>query len=402
MRRAIALILCMTILLSGCGKTEPSQSPVAQTPSVESESAASAEGPVPSADTDLGKVDADTLVEPEKAVPEFSSLESPDLLNYVEDTVYTELVDTLDPEQFYVQEVSTAYVSKEYLDEMAYNSQANIFFGETLAELDAEFQGRPYIFTLGEDGQTTVQELEKVEDNTYDKIVKDVAIGSGVILVCMTVAIITKNPAATATAGKTVKMVFTASSIGAKAGTVMALQAAKIGFVSGAILEAVRTGDPEMIVKSGLEGASGGFKMGAIFGTVAGIANGIRIVGNSRFFPSGSKQALKYPEGVEFTKGLDGREYPRFEKWAKATAKFDMPTADAALRHTGLSGNYYWDAKLANAQCGYAQTPSGYVWHHVEDMQTMILVPQDLHSVAMGGMTHTGGASLIRELLHLA
>lgn len=49
-----------------------------------------------------------------------------------------------------------------------------------------------------------------------------------------------------------------------------------------------------------------------------------------------------------------------------------------------------------------SKTPAGYVWHHVEDMQTMILIPQDLHSVAMGGMAHTGGASLIKALLGLS
>ena len=114
------------------------------------------------------------------------------------------------------------------------------------------------------------------------------------------------------------------------------------------------------------------------------------------------KRQLKYPEGVEFTKAADGSLFPRFEKWAKATARFDPPSLDTALNHTGLSGNYYWDAKLANAKCGFSKTPAGYVWHHVEDMQTMILIPQDLHSVAMGGMAHTGGASLIKALLGLS
>lgn len=397
MKRVISLILCMAILLSSCGTGQSSQDPATQAPPAESEPAA------PVADSaysnfDSGETDTDARTEPKEAVPEFPSLDSQDLLAYVEDAVYTELVDTLDPEQFYVQEVATTYVSKEYLEEAAYNMQANIFFGETLADLDAEFQGRPYIFTLGEDGQTTVQELEAVEDDTYDKIVKDVAIGSGVILVCVTVAIITKNPAATATAGKTVKMVFTASSMGAKAGTVMALQSAGIGGVGSAIMEAMRTGDKEMVIRSGLEGAGSGFKAGAIFGTIIGIANGIKVIGNSRFFPSSSKQAIKYPEGVEFTKGVDGNQYPRFEKWAKATAKFEQPTADSILNGTGLTGEYARDARLANIQCGFTRTPSGYVWHHVEDMQTMILVPQDLHSVAMGGMYHTGGASLIRKL----
>lgn len=383
MKRIIALILSFALLLSGCAPAQTIQ-----------ESTGDATAPSTQIPTET------TVLEEE--IPEYNSLDDQELLCHVEDAIYTELVQTLDPEMFYVESVATTYVSKEYLEELEYNSQANIFFGYSLADLNAQFQGKRYVFTLDESGQTGVQELVEVEDETYDRIVKNVAIGSGVILVCVTVAIITKNPAATATAGKTVKMIFTASSMGAKAGTVMALQSAGIGGTAAAIMEAVRTGDMEMVLEAGLVGASEGFKFGAIFGTVKGIADGIRIVGNSRFFPSGSEQALKYPEGVEFTQAADGSLYPRFEKWAKATARFDPPSLDTALNHTGLSGNYYWDAKLANAQCGFSKTPAGYVWHHVEDMQTMILIPQDLHSVAMGGMAHTGGASLIKALLGLS
>lgn len=383
MKRIIALILSFALLLSGCAPAQTIQ-----------ESTGDATAPSTEIPTET------TVLEEE--IPEYNSLDDQELLCHVEDAIYTELVQTLDPEMFYVESVATTYVSKEYLEELEYNSQANIFFGYSLADLNAQFQGKRYVFTLDESGQTGVQELVEVEDETYDRIVKNVAIGSGVILVCVTVAIITKNPAATATAGKTVKMIFTASSMGAKAGTVMALQSAGIGGTAAAIMEAVRTGDMEMVLEAGLVGASEGFKFGAIFGTVKGIADGIRIVGNSRFFPSGSEQALKYPEGVVFTQAADGSLYPRFEKWAKATARFDPPSLDTAHNHTGLSGNYYWDAKLANAQCGFSKTPAGYVWHHVEDMQTMILIPQDLHSVAMGGMAHTGGASLIKALLGLS
>ena len=76
-----------------------------------------------------------------------------------------------------------------------------------------------------------------------------------------------------------------------------------------------------------------------------------------------------------------------------------MPTKETAVAHTGLCGQYAYDAKLANAKCGFPETPVGYVWHHVEDMRTMILVPQDLHSPYFGGMGHSGGASLIRAFL---
>ncbi len=378
MKRIIALLLSVVMLLSGCTQATP-----------------------PASDDTLSSTAPTDNVIWEDVEPQYASLDDENLLCYVENAVYTELVQTLDPDMFYVEEVSTTFISKEYLEEIEYNSKSNIFFGYSLEDLDTMFQGTRYVFTLDESGQTGVQELIEIEDETYDQIIKNVAIGTGVILVSATVAIITKNPAASATAGRTVKIIFTASSMGAKSGTIVALKSAGFGGTAAAIMEAIQTGDIQRILESGLLGASEGFKFGAIFGTAKGIADGIKVVGNSRFFPDGSSQALKYPEGVEFTKTADGSVYPRFEKWAKATAKFDTPTLDGAVNHTGLSGNYYWDSKLANAQCGFSQTPTGYVWHHVEDMKTMILIPQDLHSVAMGGMSHTGGASLIKEFLGL-
>ena len=37
------------------------------------------------------------------------------------------------------------------------------------------------------------------------------------------------------------------------------------------------------------------------------------------------------------------------------------------------------------------QTPESYVWHHVEEGTTMMLVPEDLHSA----VRHTGGGAVI-------
>ena len=388
MKKVVIFLLCMMILLTGCGQTQ-SQNDIGN-------------------ESDTSNEPTDSITElnlSNEVVPEFDSLDDEQLLCYVEDTVYTELVETLDPDNFYVEGVETAYVSKEYLDEVESNSQSNIFFGYSLADLDEQFLGKKYIFTLDENGQTCVQELEEIDD-TYDEVLKNVAIGSGVILVCVTVAIVTKNPAAAAAAadnttvlGNTVKIIFELSSRAAKKGTIVALKSAGIGGAAATITEAIKTGDVKEALKTGLVGASEGFKIGAIIGTIEGIVDGITTIDNRRYFPIGSEQASKYTEGVEFTIGEDGSSYPRFEKWAKATAKFDTPSLETASNHTGLSGNYYWDSKLANLQCGFSQTPAGYVWHHVEDMKTMILVPQDLHSIAMGGMSHTGGASLIKKFL---
>ena len=111
-------------------------------------------------------------------------------------------------------------------------------------------------------------------------------------------------------------------------------------------------------------------------------------------FPEGSPQAAKYPNGVPFD--LNG--YPRFEKYAEKIAKFDFPSVEAKNAGKCLIGNCSSDFAMANAQVGLSSTPAGFTWHHCEDMQTMLLVPQDLHSVAFGGAAHAGGESLLKEL----
>ena len=333
----------------------------------------------------------------------FERLNDPELPGYIEDSIYSSLVEELDSDQYYVENVSAVYISKEYIRNLEYNSKSNVFFGYTLAELDAQFEGQKYVFTLGENGETTVVPYVQSEntDSSLKTILKNVAIGTGVILVCVTVALITKNPAAAAGAGKAVRVIFAISSKAAKHGTIMALKFAGVNGISTALIEGYQTKDFKQALEAGAVAASEGYKFGAITGTAESIASDLIHLGNTVFFKSGTKQAIKYPEGVQFTEMPNGEKYPRFEKYAKATVKFDAPTIETALNHTGLSGNYYWDSKLANQACGYSSTPQGYVWHHVEDMKTMILVPQDLHSVALGGMPHTGGASMIRAFLGL-
>lgn len=386
MKRIIALLLSVAMILSGCSVNNPTQTNLP----METEHGESSPGTeVPDESTSIQEADSIS----------FSGLDDDRLLPYIEDLIYTELVETLDPEMYYIEGISAIYISKEYLEELSFNSQSNIFFGYTLDELNAQFEGNKYVFTLAEDGQTTVKLMEEIPDDTYDRILRNVAIGTGIILVCVTVAVVTKNPASAVGAGKAIRMIYAASSSGAKSATIMATSFAGIGGTTAALLEGYQTQDMEQALKQGALVASEGFKWGAFTGSVSGIASGIKQVGNTRYFAEGTAQAAQYSQGVEFTKGPDGNMYPRFEKWAKATANFDTPTVEAAMNHTGLSGNYYWDAKLANAQCGFASTPAGYVWHHVENMKSMILVPQDLHSIAFGGMSHTGGASLIRTFL---
>ena len=161
----------------------------------------------------------------------------------------------MDSDEYFVENVSAIYISQEYIDELAYNSQANIYFGYTLQELSEQFQGKKYVFTLGDDGSTIVTEFEEYDD-TYDRALKNVAIGTGVILVCVTVSLVTGGLGAPA-----VSMIFAAS---AKTGTVMALSGGAMGGISAGIVTGVQTGDMEQALKAAALAGSEGYKWGAI------------------------------------------------------------------------------------------------------------------------------------------
>ena len=192
---------------------------------------------------------------------DFQSLNDPELLAYVEESVYEGVIEGLDSDEYFVENVSVRYVSKEYLDEVAYNSQANIFFGYTLEELDEYFAGTPYVFALGEDGQTIVKEFEEYDD-TYERVIRNVAIGTGVILVCVTVSVVSGGLGAPA-----VSMIFAVS---AKTGTIVALSDGVISGVFAGAVKGWQTGDFDEALKAGALAASEGFMWGAIGGALSG------------------------------------------------------------------------------------------------------------------------------------
>lgn len=206
---------------------------------------------------------------PAGSVPEagFSGMNDPNLLRYTEDTIYENLVATLDSDEYFVENVSAVYISQEYIDELAYNSQANIYFGYTLQELAEQFQGKKYIFTLGDDGSTIVTEFEEYDD-TYDRALKNVAIGTGVILVCVTVSLVSTG-AGTPSA---ISIIFSAA---AKGGIKMALSGGALGGVSAGIVTGVQTGDWEEALKAAALAGSKEFKWGAIAGAInSGVGEG--------------------------------------------------------------------------------------------------------------------------------
>lgn len=183
-------------------------------------------------------------------IPEYNNLNDPTLLGYIEDSVYAELVKNID-DGYLVQNVGAVYVSSEYLEEVSYNSKSNIFFGYTFAELGEQFQGTRYVFTLSDEGETTVESFEECDD-TYERVIKTVAVGSGVILICVTVSVVSGGIGAPA-----ISMIFAAS---AKTGTIMALSSGEIGALASGIITGVQTQDFDEAIKAAALTGSEGFK----------------------------------------------------------------------------------------------------------------------------------------------
>ena len=190
----------------------------------------------------------------------FTSISEPELLTYMEDIIYQELITTLDSEEYFVENIEATYYSKEYLEELEYNSKENIYFGYKLSDLNKLFQGERYVFTLGEDGKTTVTAFEEYDD-TYDKALLNMATGAGLVLVCVTVSIATGGSA------PAVSLIFAAS---AKSGTAMALSSGVFSTVTAGVVTGVQTKDVEKTVKSMVLAGSEGFKWGAFSGVLTG------------------------------------------------------------------------------------------------------------------------------------
>lgn len=241
MKKIIGLLLSVCVVLSGCSFDK-----------------------TVSNDTENNSIQVQTDTEnvtKGEEIPEFSNLSDPELCSYLERNIYTDVITTLDSADYLVEDVKTTYVSKEYLDELAYNSKSNIYFGYDLSDVEKEFGNEKYIFTCDESGQTVVEKYEQY-DNTFNEVVQNVAMGTGVILICVTVSTVSAGVGAPA-----VSVIFAAA---AKTGTVMAVQSAAIGAAITATVTGIQTHDVNETLKQTALSASQDFKFGAILGAATG------------------------------------------------------------------------------------------------------------------------------------
>ena len=258
MKKIVAIILVCCLLLSSCG-----QNPQQPTPGLESAKPSEADITLETVNPSP-EVVRSLLAEFKQAEPVYPDLNDSNLLTYLESNIYSEIISSLDSSDYFVENVRAVYVSKEFLEELSYNSKSNIFFGYTLAELDEQFQGSKYVFTLGDNNETIVEPFEGLPD-PYEQVLKNVVVGTGVILVCVTISSV-----AAATGAPAISMIFAMS---AKTGTTAALSSAAFGGISAGILTGIQTGNMDAAIEAATINASEGFKWGAISGTILGGAS---------------------------------------------------------------------------------------------------------------------------------
>ena len=267
MKKILSLLIAVSVILTGCenasnvSDTTPSETTTVSTTETSAEEILSYD------------YSSSEYLDDEAQRQNFRSLSDPELLDFMEGALYSHLVDELGEDEF-IDNVEAVYISQEFIDELSYNSKANVFFGYTLKELDEQFKGTSYIFTV-ENGQTVVKPRSPYDD-TYDKMIQNVAIGTGVILICVTISVVTYGAGAPAAS-----MIFAAA---AKSGAIMGVSSGAISGVATGIVSGLKTNDWNQALKEGALAASESFKFSVIAGSIlggAGEAIGLHNVANA-------------------------------------------------------------------------------------------------------------------------
>lgn len=261
MKKIVSIVLICALLLIACSSPVETDE-VVDIKSIEIDNIVENES-AEQEDISKANTDESQVISEEKDNFDISvkGLDDEALLQYVEDNLYSELVGELNSEDYFVENVEAIYYPKEYIEALVSNSQSNLYFGYTAQELNEQFQGTKYVFTLGSDRQTCVVPMETLTDDIYVKALEDVIVGSGVILVCVTVSIVS---APTAPA---VSMIFAAS---ATTGTSFAMESGALSFAAAAIAKGYETENFEQAMQAGIEAGGEGFKWGAITGVAYG------------------------------------------------------------------------------------------------------------------------------------
>lgn len=254
MKNILPLILAVTLITTGCSSSDSINLSVTDSKGLSTSSSVT-ELPIPVCNT--------SKQYDNEVGEKLTDLNDEDTLKYIEDNIYINAIDNLNSDQYYVNSIDGIYLSKEYLQEVNYNTQENVFFGYTPSELEKQFGDKKYVFTVDDNYKTKVIEYEGKQTNLeFDKIIKNVSIGSGVILFCVTVSCI-----AGAADAPAICMIF---SVSAKSAAKIALMSGGIGALFAGVSKKIETGDTgEAMISAALEGSKD-YAWGAIVGAVSG------------------------------------------------------------------------------------------------------------------------------------
>lgn len=281
--------------------------------------------------------------------PSFAGVSDPSLAQYIQDAVLADIESNFSDESIVVEDIQAVYLSQEYLDDLAFNSKSNLYFGYTLAELDEYFGEERYVFTLGESGETVVTAFEAYEDVVGD-VVRNVAVGTGVILVCVAVSMATGGTGAPAA----VQGAHALFAVAAKGATGLALSSGGISAAMAGVSTALQTGEVEDALKAAVLEGSEAYKLGAIIGASTSlVGKSFQMIGTSHKVPSflkseqdaakrynASSSQTSFLNGEVVANGREGSTRPDFMfnkngAWFAGEVKnYDLMTSGSTLKKT--------------------------------------------------------------------
>ena len=207
-----------------------------------------------------------TITAEELSQLDFAGMNDEQYNEIIKEQAYNSILNEIDTTKYFISDFQTTYINQEYLKELEYNSQENLFFSTTLSDIKKleKETGEQIVLSTDENGKTiltTVDDGENEENTILNKVIKDVAIGAGVILVAATVASVTSASA---------PAVSVVCAVGAKGGLIGALSSSAIGSAFSGITSYMKSKDKDKALDDALLGAGEGFKTGAIVGTITG------------------------------------------------------------------------------------------------------------------------------------
>ncbi|MBO5327694.1 MAG: hypothetical protein J6B04_00810 [Clostridia bacterium] len=162
--------------------------------------------------------------------------------------------------EYKVDYVEYGYLSQEYVNELYYNSLTNVYYGFNYEEVASYMQNENWVFTVDESGQTVANKVVHTNSGLLD-LVKNVAIGSGVVVVCAVLTCVTVSLAAP------VACFFVGAAKGAVVG---GISGAAIGGAIGGAVKGVQTNSWEGALNGAASGALKGCSWGVLAGSMVG------------------------------------------------------------------------------------------------------------------------------------